>query len=176
MFCRKSKDIAVHFLPWHLQYVAACFSALDNAASILRDSVIVGERNKAALAALEDALQSGCRRVAIFYGSAHLPDLDRRLRSDFQLTPGDVHWKTAWAIAGKSRTVEEDSWLSRSLERMASVSGWPLNRYQTGSLLIFSVVLALDLWLWEVILGELEHVLLESIQFLVAFLDKGWGL
>ena len=39
------------------------------------------------------------------------------------------------------------------LKKMAEVSGWKLNRYQTLALLIFSSVLALDLWFWELFFG-----------------------
>jgi hypothetical protein len=37
---------------------------------------------------------------------------------------------------------------------MAEVLGWPLNRYQTLALLIFSSVLAIDLWFWELFFGS----------------------
>jgi hypothetical protein len=37
---------------------------------------------------------------------------------------------------------------------MAKASGWPLNRYQTLALLIFSSFLALDLWFWELLFGS----------------------
>jgi hypothetical protein len=36
---------------------------------------------------------------------------------------------------------------------MAKASGWPLNRYETLALLIFSSVLAVDLWFWELLFG-----------------------
>ena len=42
-------------------------------------SVIITERNKAAMAALDTALKDGHKDIAIFYGAAHMPDLSQQL-------------------------------------------------------------------------------------------------
>eukprot|EP00271_Cylindrocystis_brebissonii_P006716 TRINITY_DN19498_c0_g1_i1.p1 TRINITY_DN19498_c0_g1~~TRINITY_DN19498_c0_g1_i1.p1 ORF type:complete len:509 (+),score=79.93 TRINITY_DN19498_c0_g1_i1:359-1885(+) len=147
-------------------------TTMDMAASVLSSSVIVGERNRAACEALEEALSDGCRRVAIFYGSGHLPDLDRRLREDFGMRRIDQEWRTAWAIKGRKR--EAKGAISKLLARMQRATNWPLNRYQTTALLLFSAVLAVDLWVWEVLLQSGQEYVFQGIEIVTAFLNKGW--
>lgn len=118
-------------------------------ADVEAKSVIIGERNRAATEALERAIDEGHNRIAILYGGGHMPDLGRRLKEEFDLVPSRVQWITAWSI--KKRDLESISF--PFLKEMAKVSGWPLNRYQTLALLIFSSVLALDLWFWELFFG-----------------------
>ncbi|XP_051152597.1 uncharacterized protein LOC127266404 [Andrographis paniculata] len=114
-------------------------------ADVEEDSVIIGERNKAATAALSRAIDGGNNKIAILYGGGHMPDLGRRLREEFDLIPYQVQWITAWSIANKNLKVTSLPFL----KRLARFLGWPLNRYQTLALLILSSVLALDLWFWE---------------------------
>ncbi|GAB4839209.1 hypothetical protein Ancab_028737 [Ancistrocladus abbreviatus] len=118
-------------------------------ADVEANSVIIGERNRAATEALQRAMDEGHNRIAILYGGGHMPDLGRRLREEFDLIPSQVHWITAWSI--RKRDMNSSSF--PFLKTMAEVSGWPLNRYQTLALLIFSSVLALDLWFWELFCG-----------------------
>lgn len=112
-------------------------------------SVIIGERNKAATEALDRAINEGHKRIAILYGGGHMPDLGRRLKEEFDLVPSQVQWVTAWSI--RKRNLKSNAF--PFLEKIAEVSGWPLNRYQTLALLIFSSVLALDLWFWKLFFG-----------------------
>ncbi|KAF9680513.1 hypothetical protein SADUNF_Sadunf06G0129200 [Salix dunnii] len=51
------------------------------------ESVIIGERNKAAIEALRRAINKGHNRIAILYGGGHMPDLGRRLREEIDLIP-----------------------------------------------------------------------------------------
>lgn len=118
-------------------------------ADVEEKSVIIGERNKAAIDALRMAIEDGHRRIAILYGGGHMPDLGRRLREEFDLVPSRVQWVTAWSI--QNRDLETSP--IPLLKTMAEVSGWPLNRYQTLALLIFSSILAVDLWFWELFFG-----------------------
>ncbi|KAF3783861.1 hypothetical protein EJ110_NYTH31328 [Nymphaea thermarum] len=125
-------------------------------AAVEEKSVIIGERNRAALEALEKTLDGGYKRIAILYGGGHMPDLGRRLREDFNMVPSNVSWVTAWSITND----EQDGNIKQSfpfLKALAEVSGWPLNRYQTLALLIFSSVLAIDLWFWEIFFGSVVH-------------------
>lgn len=118
-------------------------------ADVEEGSVIIGERNRAAIEALRRALDEGHNRIAILYGGGHMPDLGRRLREEFDLVPSRVRWITAWSI--RNRNLKSSS--LPFLKTIAEISGWPLNRYQTLALLIFSSVLALDLWFWEIFFG-----------------------
>lgn len=113
------------------------------------ESVIIGERNKAAADALTRAIDEGHNKIAIVYGGGHMPDLGRRLREEYNLVPSRAQWITAWSI--RKRDLESSS--LPFLKAMAQFSGWPLNRYQTLALLIFSSVLAVDLWFWELFFG-----------------------
>ncbi|PSS15595.1 hypothetical protein CEY00_Acc13087 [Actinidia chinensis var. chinensis] len=118
-------------------------------ADVEESSVIIGERNRAATDALRRAIDEGHNKIAILYGGGHMPDLGRRLRDEFDLVPSRVQWVTAWSIRNRNLTSTSFPFL----RTMAEVSGWPLNRYQTLALLIFSSVLALDLWFWELFFG-----------------------
>ncbi|KAJ0089990.1 hypothetical protein Patl1_13245 [Pistacia atlantica] len=118
-------------------------------ADVEESSVIIGERNRAAIEALRRAIDEGHSKIAILYGGGHMPDLSRRLREEFDLFPSQVQWITAWSI--RNRDLNSSS--LPFLKTMAEVLGWPLNRYQTLALLIFSSVLALDLWFWELFFG-----------------------
>ncbi|XP_019436638.1 PREDICTED: uncharacterized protein LOC109342994 [Lupinus angustifolius] len=118
-------------------------------AEVEEKSVIIGERNRVATEALQKAMDEGNKKIAIFYGGGHMPDLGRRLREEFDLVPSSVQWITAWSIRKKNLNTSSFPFL----KKMARVSGWPLNRYETLALLIFSSVLAVDLCLWEVFFG-----------------------
>jgi hypothetical protein len=60
-------------------------------------SVIVTERNKAALKVLSDELAGGKKKVAIFYGAAHLPDMTKRLEA-MGFSVSAVRWNGAWDL------------------------------------------------------------------------------
>lgn len=58
-------------------------------------SVILTERNKAAMRVLKKSLGSGKKNIGIFYGAAHMPDLETRLRGlGFKKT--GTAWHVAW--------------------------------------------------------------------------------
>ncbi|KAL2929267.1 Kinesin-like protein CIN8 [Bienertia sinuspersici] len=135
-------------------------------ADVEEKSVIIGERNKAAVDALQRAIDDGHNKIAILYGGGHMPDLGRRLTKEFDLVPSQVQWITAWVI--KKRDLQSTSF--PFLKTLAEISGWPLNRYQTIALLIFSSVLALDLWFWELFFGTaanwITQVAADSAQYI----------
>ncbi|KAL5729251.1 hypothetical protein ACHQM5_002227 [Ranunculus cassubicifolius] len=119
-------------------------------AEVEEKSVIIGERNRVATEAIRRSISEGKNKIAVLYGGGHMPDLGRRLREEFDLVPSRVEWVTAWSI----RNQETESGSSFPLlKTMADLSGWPLNRYQTLALVIFSSVLAVDLLFWELFFG-----------------------
>ncbi len=61
-------------------------------------STLITDRNAAALGILRDRIAKGERRIAIFYGAAHMDDFDERLREDFGLQPGEPVWLEAWDL------------------------------------------------------------------------------
>ncbi|KVI11605.1 hypothetical protein Ccrd_009990 [Cynara cardunculus var. scolymus] len=143
-------------------------SRLDFGAAMKEKSVIIGERNRAATEALERAINKGHNKIAILYGGGHMPDLGRRLKDEFDLAPSRVQWVTAWSI--KNRNLASNS--LPFLKKLAEVSGWPLNRYQTLALLIFSSVLALDLWFWELFFGTTVEFITQAVADALQFIDK----
>jgi hypothetical protein len=60
-------------------------------------SVIVTERNKAALKVLGDSIAAGKKKLAIFYGAAHMPDMTKRL-GEMGFSPVTTHWNLAWDL------------------------------------------------------------------------------
>ena len=103
-------------------------------------SVILGDRNAAALATLDAALASGARRVAIFYGAAHCPDLEHRLASGpLAMQRVGQEWLPAWRIAMPGKPLP-------LLERPQ------LTKTQAAALVGLSAMLASDLYVWELVL------------------------
>lgn len=137
-------------------------------ADVEEKSVIIGERNRVAIETLRTALDEGHNKIAILYGGGHMPDLGRRLREEFDLIPSSVQWITAWSI--RKRDLNTSSF--PFLKTVARASGWPLNRYQTLALLIFSSVLALDLWFWELFFGTAVNWFSELGSQLLRYVDN----
>ncbi len=61
-------------------------------------SAIITDRNAAALAVLRSEIDSGKKKLAIFYGAAHLPEFVKSLEKDFSLQRRDVSWIVAWDL------------------------------------------------------------------------------
>jgi hypothetical protein len=67
------------------------------------DTILVSDRNAAAIGALQKELAKGTKKIAIFYGAAHMPDFERRLRDDFGLRPQSPQWLDAWDLRSRPR-------------------------------------------------------------------------
>jgi hypothetical protein len=62
-------------------------------------SVIIGSRNDKALKVLEAELKKGKRKLAVFYGGAHLPDMETKLiRQGWKRSAAEQLWLDAWTI------------------------------------------------------------------------------
>lgn len=60
-------------------------------------TVLIGERNRVALEVLDREMAKGRRKIAIFYGAAHLPDMEERLASKgFKKIA--TEWLAAWDL------------------------------------------------------------------------------
>lgn len=60
-------------------------------------TVLVGERNKVALQVLDQQIAAGKKHLAIFYGAAHLADMETRLlKQGYKRTK--VEWLKAWDL------------------------------------------------------------------------------
>jgi len=62
------------------------------------DKLLVEDRNKAAIRVLRQQLAMGKKKIAIFYGAAHMPDFDRQLKQDFGMVRTNSDWLTAWIL------------------------------------------------------------------------------
>lgn len=84
-------------------FFAASLEDMESvAASFGQGSVIIHERNKVCFETLERELSSGKKAIGIFYGAAHLPDLESRLqKSGFKKTR--TRWITAWKIGAEPK-------------------------------------------------------------------------
>lgn len=60
-------------------------------------SVIITERNKVALAKLDEQLAAGKKNLGIFYGAGHFPDMEKRLL-ERGFKAKETKWRTAWDI------------------------------------------------------------------------------
>lgn len=81
--------------------MALQFEEMEIAASVLDGpdgSAIITDRNKRALEVLSAQMKAGKKRIAIFYGAAHLPDFNRRLRADLGMQPTNTRWLVAWDL------------------------------------------------------------------------------
>ncbi len=64
-------------------------------------SVIVAERNKVVVKALRDGMAAGKKKLGVFYGGGHMPDLEKRLAGELGLKKSKEAWVTAWDIRRK---------------------------------------------------------------------------
>ncbi len=75
--------------------------------------VLLQRRNEKVLGDLRTDLKRVGPRgsIAVFYGTGHMPDLERRLRQDFRYRPADQRWLTAFSVnlarAGVSQSERE---------------------------------------------------------------------
>jgi hypothetical protein len=63
-----------------------------------QESVLLGERNKEAIRVLREEIDAGKKKLGIFYGAGHMPDLERRLVRDLGLRQVSQEWRMAWEI------------------------------------------------------------------------------
>ncbi len=68
------------------------------------NQLLISDRNAAAMKVLQKQIVSGKKKIAVFYGAAHMPDFEKRMASDLGLKPTKHVWIDAWDLtkAGKS--------------------------------------------------------------------------
>lgn len=59
-------------------------------------SVIIAERNKAALRVLERTIAEGKRNIGVFYGAGHMRGIEKALLDEMGFKPTGVEWRVAW--------------------------------------------------------------------------------
>jgi hypothetical protein len=64
-------------------------------------STLLSGRNQVAIKVLRKEIAAGKRKIAIFYGAAHMSDFEKRLRTEFGLVPVSTRWLAAWNLRTK---------------------------------------------------------------------------
>ncbi|MEM8679273.1 MAG: hypothetical protein AAGF97_07980 [Planctomycetota bacterium] len=72
--------------------------ATDMALGAKISQLIVADRNQAALRAFDQQVARGDRRLAIFYGAAHMNDFETRLLKQYGFRYVGTEWLTAWDL------------------------------------------------------------------------------
>ena len=100
LFALFAKDRALR-----LKRIAAeQFENMEDSMAVLEGpdgSTLITERNKKALQVLKRELDGGKKRIAIFYGAGHMPDIENRLLDEFGMQRGEQSWLTAWSMRPK---------------------------------------------------------------------------
>ncbi len=89
-----------YLLAQQMEHMEAIIAGIEESPSG-EGSVIVAERNKKAIEVLRARLKAGDRKLGIFYGGAHMPDMERRLGRELGLRRAGEEWLTAWSIRRK---------------------------------------------------------------------------
>lgn len=61
-------------------------------------SAVIGARNERAIDVLQREIAAGAKRIGIFYGVAHMPDLEERLLDRVGLVYEETSWVDAWLL------------------------------------------------------------------------------
>jgi hypothetical protein len=83
------------------------FGQMEDQIAGFQGTVLVTERNKKALAVLKDQIRAGKKNIGIFYGAAHLPDMESRLAL-MGFKRSGVEYKVAWDISDNPAPPAED--------------------------------------------------------------------
>ena len=68
---------------------------------------LIDDRNQAAMRVLGKELAKGKKKLGIFYGAAHMPYFEKRLRDEYDLVPVSTHWLRAWDLELRERNLED---------------------------------------------------------------------
>jgi hypothetical protein len=66
-------------------------------------STLISGRNQVATDVLRKQIAAGKKKIAIFYGAGHMPDLQKRLHDDFAMKPAGTRWLTAWNLKPETK-------------------------------------------------------------------------
>jgi hypothetical protein len=108
--------------------MAEQFEDLEGAMSAFEGpngSTIITERNKVALKVLAEQIAAGKKKIAIFYGAGHMPDMEERLTKDLGVHRDAEQWLAAWDLRTKAeikRAKEEKSAAEKAKQDEATKS------------------------------------------------------
>lgn len=99
------------------QFVAS--GSLESALGGPLNQLLVVDRNAEAMRVLKTQIDKGHQKIGIFYGAAHLPDMDQRLLNDFHLQRGPTEWLPAWNLdSNKGKSIEPVSLMLQLLKSL----------------------------------------------------------
>lgn len=67
---------------------------------------LIEQRNTKCLQVMERQLKGGTKKVAIFYGAGHFPDMEKVLREKYGFVRGPAEWIPAWDLTRSSKPAE----------------------------------------------------------------------
>ena len=89
-----------------LELVDTLGGAGDQMAGMMGQSVIIGDRNTACLKVLADQVKAGKKKLGIFYGAAHFPNMEKDMLKNGYKKTGH-RWLTAWDIPKATPVAKE---------------------------------------------------------------------
>ena len=78
--------------------MAEQFEQLGGSMLVMDDTTIITQRNKRAVSVLLQQINKGKKRIGIFYGAAHMPDMETRIVNECNLRKSRERWFTAWDL------------------------------------------------------------------------------
>ena len=80
------------------------------------NQLLIVDRNQAALKGLQQQLAAGKKKIGIFYGAAHLEEMEKHLLQDFGMKQVKHRWIQAWDLTqAKERKLSEPATLLLNL-------------------------------------------------------------
>ncbi len=61
-------------------------------------TILIDDRNAEVMRVLNEQIAQGKKKIAIFYGAAHMPDMEKRVMDLFKMKRSRWHWITAWDL------------------------------------------------------------------------------
>lgn len=83
------------------RYLASGLGKIDSLTEMLEGpvgSTVIADRNSKAMQVLKKEIAKGRKRIAIFYGAGHLPDMEKRLLGEFGFQKVSTSWLSAWRL------------------------------------------------------------------------------
>lgn len=81
--------------------MASTLDGADSPASFLYPTQLrslINDRNERAMEVFQQQVDKGHRKIAFFWGAAHMPDLERRLMLEYGFQRENVRWRDAWDL------------------------------------------------------------------------------
>ncbi len=70
---------------------------------------LTDQRNVKCLNVMERELNRGKKKVAIFYGAGHFPDMEKQLREKYGFARGGTEWISAWDLTRSSKPAAKEA-------------------------------------------------------------------